>query len=107
MEETSNAAQVMEKKTVEDFVPPKKWNVIFINDDITPIGFVTFELVNEYGMSESKAISKAIDISNSGQGVVGTYFYAIAEAKRNKTRKKAREMGYPLEVDLEISQDEE
>jgi ATP-dependent Clp protease adaptor protein ClpS len=87
-------------RILEDFELPKKWNVIFYNDDHTSFEFVIKALVNIFQYDEFDAVEKAREIHELGKSIVGTYFYEIAEQRAAETVYNARTEGYPLKVEI-------
>ena len=81
--------------------PPKKWNVIFYNDDKTPVDFVIAVLIEQYNHNVEKAKEITLNIHEKGKGVAGSYYLEIAEQKCSETIKFARSEGFPLQVDIE------
>lgn len=83
---------------------PRKWNVVFFDDDVTPAGFVSMILVKEFGLSDKDSIALVMKIQADGKGVAGTYFKDIAEAKKEKVISSARMRNFPLEVKVEVAE---
>ena len=79
---TSDPMTVTRESVEKQLKYPSKWNVLFWNDDVTPMGFVV------YVLSEGKA-------------VVGSYIKSIAESKMIIAKSMAEKAGYPLEVTIE------
>lgn len=91
---------VMEK--VETTIEmPRKYNVVFYNDDVTPIGFVVNVLCMIYGMDEKTAMDVTMNIHENGKGIAGTYIKSIAESKASLTRDACTKANYPLAVMVE------
>lgn len=84
-----------------DMKLPNLYNVIFFNDDITPIGFVLQVLIDVFGHSKESAAKIIVNIESNGSGVVGTYIKSIAEAKVILVRECAIKANYPLTVTME------
>lgn len=80
---------------------PKKWNVIFYNDDKTPVDFVVAVLIEQYNHTVEKAKEVTLNIHEKGKGIAGTYYLEIAEQKCSETIRFARDQGFPLQVDIE------
>jgi len=80
---------------------PKKWNVVFLNDDHTPMEFVIGILIEIYKHSAETAQSITLQIHEKGSGIAGTYSYEIAEIKVVETTNLARANGFPLQIKLE------
>ena len=79
---------------------PSKYNVIFHNDDFTPMEWVVQLLVEIYDRTLEQAKDITIKIHETGQGVAGTYYFEIAEQKQHETVVLSRHNGHPLKVTL-------
>ena len=82
---------------------PDKYDVIFLNDDVTTVEFVLKVLVNIFHKTNEQAQTITKHIHEKGKGVVGTYLYEIAEQKGIETTVLARDEGYPLQVKVQKS----
>ena len=80
---------------------PKRWKVILLNDDSTPMDFVVGLLVDIFRHSAQTAQELTMAIHEKGSAVVGLYTYEIAEQKAVECTKISREHGYPLQVAIE------
>ena len=87
-----------EKIKIEE---PSKYNVIFLNDEITTFEFVVKVLTQIFNKTTDQAIALTKQIHEQGKGIVGTYIYEIAEQKGIETTLLAREEGYPLQVKVQ------
>ena len=83
---------------------PDKYDVIFLNDEVTTVEFVIKVLKNIFHKTTEQAIALTTHIHSKGKGVVGTYLYEIAEQKGIETTLLAREEGYPLQVKVQKKQ---
>lgn len=84
-----------------NLVEPKKFKVIFLNDDKTPMDFVIDVLMNIFNHDQGLSQEITIKIHTEGSAVVGVYPYEIAEQKGIETTHLARQAGYPLSVKIE------
>jgi ATP-dependent Clp protease adaptor protein ClpS len=82
---------------------PKKYDVVFYNDDYTPMEFVIELLVNVFHHSLSKAQEITEQIHTEGKGIAGTYNFEIAEQKSLEAISLARAEKHPLQIKLEES----
>jgi ATP-dependent Clp protease adaptor protein ClpS len=82
-------------------VEPKRFKVIFLNDDKTPMDFVIDLLMNLFSHDENTSQDLTIKIHTEGSAVVGIFPYEIAEQKGLETTHLARAAGYPLAVKIE------
>lgn len=81
--------------------PPSKWNVIFLNDDTTPMEFVITVLVNMFNHSYETAEEIMLSVHHVGRGVAGTYPYEVAEQKLIETLAFTKSQGYSLQVEMQ------
>ena len=80
---------------------PSKYNVIFMNDDATPMEWVVDLLMTIFKHTQSSSVDMAMEIHTNGSGVVGTYSYEIAEQKTREATSLSRDNGFPLQIKLE------
>lgn len=80
---------------------PRRYKVVFHNDDFTTMDFVVEVLMRVFFFSEERANSLMLQIHHSDMAVVGVYTYDIAVSKARKATDMAREEGFPLRVTVE------
>ena len=80
---------------------PKRFRVVFINDEITTMDFIIEVLKNIFGYEEEDAHATTMRIHSEGAGVVAVLPYELAEQKGIETTMLARSHGFPLQVKLE------
>jgi ATP-dependent Clp protease adaptor protein ClpS len=80
---------------------PKKYKVVFYNDDFTPMNLVTLILMEVFNKGEQEAKSIMMNVHKKGKGIAGTYSKQIAETKVETTKMFARGAGYPLHAESE------
>ena len=91
----------IEEKIKETIFEPKKYKVVLLNDDATPMDFVVEILVTIFHHAEKTAQDLTMNIHKNGSAIVGIYSYEIAEQKAVETTKISREHGFPLQVAIE------
>lgn len=91
---------VIDEKINKEVEPPKKFHVVFLNDDKTPMDWVIDLLIGIFRHTEESAQDLTLKIHNEGSAIVGSYFYEIAEQKMFETIKLSRDQGFPLMVKL-------
>jgi ATP-dependent Clp protease adaptor protein ClpS len=91
----------LDEKIKIEIREPKKWNVIFLNDDHTPMEFVISILIEIFKHSTETAKDITLHIHEKGSGIAGTYSFEIAEIKAVETTNLARANGFPLQIKLE------
>ena len=93
---------VVNKIDIEtNFQYPSNWNVIFWNDEVTPMGFVTYILKEVFHQEEADAFDLMLKVHNEGKAIVGCYIKSIAEAKLEVAKSAAEKAGYPLMITIE------
>ena len=91
----------LDEKIKQKVREPKKWKVILLNDDHTPMDFVVGILTEVFKHSEDGARDITLQIHQQGSGIAGTYTFEIAEAKAVESTNLARASGFPLQIKLE------
>ena len=78
------------------------WNVVFYNDNITPMDFVIFILMSIFNRTVDAATALTFKIHTSGKAIVATYSsYDEAEIKTFEATKIAEKYNYPLVIKAE------
>lgn len=89
-----------ERETVRTH-EPKKYRVIFHNDDFTTMDFVVEVLMTVFHKSEAEAYSIMMDVHTKDRGTVGVYSYDMAMTRRERAIEMAREQRFPLQITVE------
>jgi ATP-dependent Clp protease adaptor protein ClpS len=97
----STADVKLDEKIKQTLEEPKRWKVIFLNDDATPMEFVIGVLTEVFKHSQETAKQITLEIHNEGSGIAGVYTYEIAEVKSVETTALARSNGFPLQIKME------
>jgi len=77
---------------------PRKYKVIYHNDDYTPMEFVTWSLMEFFHKTEVDAQSLTLQVHKAGFAIAGIYDYQIAEQKIWEVLTSAKENQFPLRV---------
>ena len=93
---SNNGSEVIKKSKKRN--PPRKFKVIYHNDDYTPMEFVTWSLMEFFNRTEIDAQSLTLEVHKVGSAVAGIYDYQIAEQKIWEVLTAARENEFPLQV---------
>jgi ATP-dependent Clp protease adaptor protein ClpS len=96
----STDIQVDEKIKIKA-TEPKRWKVILLNDDSTPMEFVIAVLMEIFRHTSDSARDIMLQVHEQGSGVAGVYSFEIAEAKAVEATNLARTNGHPLQIKLE------
>lgn len=91
----------IDEKIKQKIIEPKRWKVIFLNDDSTPIDFVVGLLTETFKHTQETAKKITLEIHNEGSGIAGVYSFEIAEAKAVEATQIARSSGFPLQIKME------
>ena len=83
--------------------PPKRYQVVLLNDDFTPMDFVIEVLMRFFRMSEEQATTVMWAVHNQGKGVCGVYSREVAEMKVLQVNRYAREHQHPLMCQMEVA----
>ena len=75
---------------------PKKYKVIFHNDDYTTQEFVVYVLQRFFHKGEAEARHIMLTVHFKGAAVAGVYTRDVAETKAQQVMDLAREHGMPL-----------
>lgn len=91
----------IEEKIKVRITEPKKYKVIFLNDDKTPIEFVIELLVSVFKHSQETAKEITMSVHVDGSAVVGVYTYEIAEQKAAEAVTLSRSNSFPLQIKVD------
>jgi ATP-dependent Clp protease adaptor protein ClpS len=82
-------------------VTPRRYKVIFHNDDYTTMEFVIEALMQFFHKSETEATYIMLTVHKKGIGVAGVFTKDVADTKVQKVMEFARDHGMPLLVTAE------
>ena len=91
----------IDEKVKTIITEPKRYKVIFLNDDKTPIEFVIELLMTVFRHTEETAKDITLKVHNEGSAVVGIYSFEIAEQKGVEATHLARQAGFPLQIKID------
>jgi len=91
----------IDEKIKQKIQEPKRWKVIFLNDDTTPMDFVVGVLTEIFKHTQETAKDITLEIHNTGSGIAGIYSFEIAEIKAVEATQLARANGFPLQIKME------
>jgi len=80
---------------------PRRYRVIFHNDDYTTMGFVVDALIRFFHKSQAEATHVMLTVHKKGSAAAGIYTRDVAETKVEQVMDHAREFGMPLLVTAE------
>jgi ATP-dependent Clp protease adaptor protein ClpS len=91
----------IDEKVKINITEPKRYKVIFLNDDSTPIDFVIDLLVTIFKHTTETAKQLTLTVHNEGSAVAGIYNFEIAEQKGVEATHIARQAGFPLQIKID------
>ena len=97
----STTEVVIEEKIKITVSEPKRWKVIVLNDDTTPMDFVITVLIDIFRHTPETAKDIMLQVHETGSGVAGIYSFEIADAKAVEATNQARTNNFPLQLKLE------
>jgi ATP-dependent Clp protease adaptor protein ClpS len=101
MSKLSNPKTNEQTLTIEKTQLPKKYKVVILNDDYTPMEFVIFIFQDVFHLDYDQSYSLMMKIHNEGRAVAGIFTKEIAETKVTKVHALAKENGHPLKSIIE------
>ena len=101
MTTTAEPKIVPKIKPKSDISEPVRYNVIYINDEVTTQEFVVETLVIIFNYTQIEAEEMTLKVHKDGSAVVATMPYEMAEQKGVEVTMLARNNGFPLVVKLE------
>lgn len=80
---------------------PKKFKVILLNDDFTPMNFVTLVLQRFFAKTMQEAEKIMLEVHQKGAGIAGVYTKEVAEMKIHQVNEVSKQNEYPLKSIME------
>lgn len=91
----------LEVRKQEKTAKPRRYVVVFHNDDYTTRDFVVSVLQEHFGKDVTEATQIMLHVHFKGWGIAGIYSRDVAETKVEKVVSSARSAGHPLKVTAE------
>lgn len=91
----------VETKELTDLKMPRKYKVVLLNDDYTPMDFVVEVLKRFFYLPEENAVKIMLQVHLYGKGVCGVFTRDVAETKIALVNEYARMKQHPLLSDME------
>ena len=99
--ENDHDSGLMVQESRPEVAEPKRYMVILVNDDFTPMEFVVLILKEFFNLDEEAATRIMLNVHTKGKGVCGIYSKDIAETKVVMVNEFARENEHPLLCTME------
>lgn len=90
--------KVLEKPKVKR---PSFYKVLLLNDDYTPMDFVTHVLQKFFYKTQIESEQIMMEVHTKGKGIAGVFNFEIAETKMQITNTYAEQNRYPLKCIME------
>ena len=90
-----------ESKAATALKKPRRYKVLLINDDYTPMDFVVDVLKRFFNLNEEEAVKIMLQVHKQGRGVCGVFTRDIAETKVVLVNDYARHNEHPLLCSME------
>lgn len=100
-EEIDHDSSLVVQESRPEVEEPKRYKVILVNDDFTPMEFVVEILRIFFNLDEESATRVMLNVHTKGQGVCGVFSKDIAETKVVMVNEFARENEHPLLCTME------
>ena len=97
----TDADTLTDVDTDTEITMPKKYKVVLLNDDFTPMDFVIAILTEVFHKGSQEAYDIMLHIHNQGKGIAGIYPKDIAEQKAREVHALARNEQHPLKAIVE------
>jgi len=98
--DSKEGIKVLEKPQTKE---PPFYNVILLNDDYTPMDFVTHVLQKFFGKAKDEAEIIMLQVHKEGRGLAGTYNFETAETKMHLVNTYSDQQRHPLHCIIEKS----
>ena len=100
-DESDHNSGLMVQESRPEVAEPKRYMVILINDDFTPMEFVVLILKEFFNLDEEAATRIMLNVHTKGKGVCGLYSKDIAETKVVMVNEFAKDNEHPLLCTME------
>ena len=100
-DDQDKAGGAVKERVQEKTKEPAQYGVVLLNDDYTPMQFVSDVLETVFQKSPAEAYRIMMQVHLNGRGVAGIYPWEVAETKRDTLMVRAREAGHPLQATIE------
>lgn len=96
-EETGAIVEVVKPQLKQ----PRRYQVVMMNDDYTPMDFVVEVLERFFSLGEEQATQVMLQIHHYGKAGIGSYTLDVAETKAAMVVEYARQHEHPLLCQVE------
>ncbi|MFO8151872.1 ATP-dependent Clp protease adapter ClpS [Thioalkalivibrio sp.] len=100
-QKTQRDESIAVEESRPELKPPRRFKVVLMNDDYTPMEFVVEVLETFFGMDREKATRIMLHVHTRGKGVCGLFSRDVAETKVAQVNEYARHHQHPLLCSME------
>lgn len=93
-----NAVVERQKQKIK---PPSMYQVVLLNDDFTPMGFVVMILQKYFRKDPKASIQIMLKVHCEGRAICGVYTRDVAMTKVKQVTTHARQESHPLQCVME------
>lgn len=101
----TNSTTIQIDRTTARTKPPPRYQVILLNDDLTPMDFVVDVLMRFFSKTSNEAMTIMLQVHTMGKGICGVYTKDIAATKVSVVMQYARMHQHPLLCTMEQAPD--
>lgn len=87
-----------------ELAEPRKYKVLLLNDDYTPMEFVVDVLKFYFYLTEEQAVQVMLQVHQKGKAICGVFTRDIAETKVVQVNDYARSNQHPLMCSMEADE---
>ena len=98
---SQSSDNLLVERVAQKAKPPKRYKVVLLNDDFTPMDFVIEVLMRFFAMDEAKATQVMLAVHHQGKGICGVYSREVAETKAYQVNQYSRQHQHPLMCQIE------
>jgi len=98
---SKGGVKVLERTQTKE---PSFYKVLLLNDDYTPMDFVTHVLQKFFSKSREEAEHIMLQVHKEGRGIAGVFNYETAETKMHLVNTYSDQHRHPLQCTIEKSE---
>jgi ATP-dependent Clp protease adaptor protein ClpS len=96
--DSQQGTKVLERVKTQE---PAFYKVILLNDDYTPMDFVTHILQKFFSKTREEAENIMLQVHKEGRGLAGIYNFETAETKMHMVNTYSQQQKHPLQCIIE------
>lgn len=96
--QSQHGTKVLERTKTKE---PSFYKVILLNDDYTPMDFVTHILQKFFNKAKEEAEKIMLQVHKEGRGIAGTFNFETAETKMHLVNTYSQQQKHPLQCIME------